>query len=75
MLQNDDICVVININSLALRFIMFLQELHLTTVELQLIMKIIEFLLDVCRARAVLSHTEVQQHVDLKCGKMFKLDA
>lgn len=43
--------------------------------ELQLIMKIIEFLLDVCRAWAVLSHTEVQQHVDLKCGKMFKSDA
>lgn len=42
------------------------QELHLTTMELQLAVKIVEFLLDASWTRAVLAHTEGQQHVDLK---------
>ena len=42
------------------------KKLHLTTVELQLVVKIIQFLLDVCWTRTVLAHTEGQQHVDLR---------
>lgn len=47
---------------------MVLRDLQLTTVELQLIVKIIQFLLDVCWTRTVLAHAEGQQHVDLKYG-------
>lgn len=34
--------------------------------QLQLVVKIVEFLLDVRRTRTVLAHAERQQHVDLK---------
>lgn len=42
------------------------KKLHLTTVELQLVVKVIQFLLDVSWTRTVLAHTEGQQHVDLR---------
>lgn len=38
----------------------------LTAVEAQLIVEVIELLLNLLWARAVLPHTEGQQHVDLK---------
>lgn len=41
------------------------KDLNLTTVELQLVVEIKQFLLDVCRTRTVVAHAECQQHVDL----------
>ena len=37
-----------------------------TAVETKLIVKVVEFLLDLLWTGTVLPHTEVQQHVDLK---------
>lgn len=43
-----------------------LGEQHPTTVELQLVVEIIQLLLDVCGTRTVVTSAERQQHVDLK---------
>lgn len=53
-----------------MQLVKFLLGLHLTAVELELVVEIVELLLDVCRTRTVLAHTEGQQHVDLKRRKM-----
>lgn len=45
-----------------------------TTVELQLVVEIIQLLLDVGGTRAVVASAERQQHVDLKYEKIVKIN-
>lgn len=46
------------------------EDRRLTTVKLELVVKIVKFLLDFGRTRTVLTRTEGQEHVNLEVGRI-----